>query len=130
MPPRKTLREIDWLSPLRALAYLDLLLALLFGAWTYVVFFMMQTTLTSQLSSTYHLDEILIGVCYLGSGGGSVAAGYSWGKVLDLEYRRIKTRFDRLKKEGEAVDDGDFPIEKARLRTLCESNPRPRRSRS
>ena len=72
----------------------------------------MNYTITATISSAFakiypHLSETVLGLCYLPTGAGMIIGSTVTGKVLDLEYDRIKQR------SGEA-----FTIEYARLRLM------------
>ncbi|EMD41894.1 hypothetical protein CERSUDRAFT_102285 [Gelatoporia subvermispora B] len=115
-------------NPLLLFFYPDVSLLLLYNAILYSVFYAVTASISTIFQSVYaSLNEIDIGLCFLSIGGGMLLGGVITGKLLDLDYRRIKrgmpeqsTDEDNAEKaRSRAVaQEEDFPLEKARLRTM------------
>lgn len=122
-------------NPFRLLTYPDILLLLLSTGIVYAVVYAVTTTISTLFKDTYpYLTETDIGLCFLPMGGGMIFGSLINGKLLDRDYQAIKreTQSKSLKaaengggeeekgatqKEMDKNDD-DFPIERARLRTV------------
>ncbi|KAG0702033.1 major facilitator superfamily domain-containing protein [Suillus ampliporus] len=121
-PPKRLLN-----NPLRLFFYLDVLNLLVFNAVIYAVFYAVNTTISTLFANKYpFLNEIDIGLCFLAIGGGTAFSTVLSGRMLDADYQRIKTRLVK-KAEGypeksirpsDVTKDENFPIERARLRTV------------
>lgn len=114
-------------NPLRLLFYPDVLNILIFNGVLYAVFYAVTATISTLFSSKYpFLNETEIGLCFLAIGVGLVFGGIVSGKMLDADYKRIKKNLaEKAKGDSEkhirsedVTKDENFPIEKARLRTL------------
>jgi sodium--glutamate symport carrier gltS len=114
-------------NPLRLLFYLDVLNILIFNGVLYAVFYAVTATISTLFSSKYpFLNETEIGLCFLAIGGGLVFGGVVSGKILDADYKRIKKNLaEKAKGDSEkhirpedVTKDENFPIERARLRTV------------
>ncbi|KAI6153928.1 major facilitator superfamily domain-containing protein [Pisolithus tinctorius] len=121
-PPR-----VPFVNPLRILTYPDVLALLLFNAVQYAVFYAIIATISTIFQSTYSfLNETETGLCFLASGLGTIIGGYVIGKILDRDYRLLKEKLAREHRittdtpgSREAiVYEENFPIEKARLKTI------------
>ncbi|KIO08639.1 hypothetical protein M404DRAFT_997569 [Pisolithus tinctorius Marx 270] len=112
-PPR-----VPLVNPLRILTYPDILVLLLFNATQYAVFYAITATISTIFESTYsYLSETEIGLCFLASGFGTIMGAFVIGKIMDRDYRGIKEKLVRERGIAMGTCEGDFPIEKARLRT-------------
>jgi hypothetical protein len=70
-PPGMTRMKITaqtFTDPLRLLLEKDILLNLLFGGIIYTIWSIVTATMTGLLKSTFHLNEFLIGLCFLANG--------------------------------------------------------------
>jgi hypothetical protein len=95
---------------------------------------MVNANLYAVLSSTSslfagiypYLSETELGLCYLSIGGGMFAGSLFSGKLMDRDYRTIKNKMikeleastSRPVEAEEVTKEENFPIEKARLRTM------------
>lgn len=116
-------------NPFVLFLYPDISLLLLFNAVVYAVFYGVTTSISTLFKTTYpYLSETEIGLCFLAIGGGMLIGGVVTGRVLDLEYRRVKQRMiaaneketdpeKRLSPE-DVTKEENFPIEIARLRLM------------
>lgn len=76
------------------------------------------------------LSEIDLGLIFLASGGGMIVGSISTGKVLDRDYQMIKKQLIDVRSrdhpegnagldvEKEVVKEENYPIERARLRSM------------
>ncbi|KAI1614907.1 major facilitator superfamily domain-containing protein [Exophiala viscosa] len=103
---------------LKLLVYPDVLLTLFYTGVVYAVNYTITATISSSFANIYpELSTTSIGLCYLATGGGMILGSSLTGKLLDLEYVRIKKRRNRCGAESDEARIG-FPIEKARLRLM------------
>ncbi|KAL1743184.1 major facilitator superfamily domain-containing protein [Schizophyllum fasciatum] len=96
-------------------------LALTFTAIIYAVWYCVTATISSSFAEKYpFLSETDVGLCYLPIGSGMLISSAVHGRVLDAEYRRMRRRWVTGQDGGEkgALDERDFPIERARLRLM------------
>jgi len=121
-PPKR-----PFANPLRLFTHYDILLLLVVNGIFYAVFY----SVTAMLSTLFHqaypfLSETDVGLCFMASGGGMIFGSLITGMCLDRDYQIIKSRMIR---EAEAdtenkmspedvTKEPNFPIEKARLRTM------------
>lgn len=121
-PPKPILN-----NPLRLFLYLDVLNLLVFNAVLYAVFYAVNTTISTIFASKYpFLNEIDVGLCFLGIGGGMAIGSVLSGRMLDADYRRIKTRLVREAGEDpekrirleDVTKEENFPVERVRLRMV------------
>ncbi|KAH8804390.1 putative bicyclomycin resistance protein [Xylogone sp. PMI_703] len=97
---------------------------ILFNGFTFATYYAVTTSLTWSFASTYHFDEIQIGLSYIPIGLGSMLAALSNGFLLDWNYRRsIKNVLGRTLARGEHLDHETglalgFHIERARLQIV------------
>lgn len=108
-------------NPFRLLVHPDIALTLTYTGIVYAVNYTIMSTMSSSFATTYpFLSETLIGICYLSTGLGMLVGSTITGKLLDLDYVRMRKkhsgRDDYAAASGEY--DEDFPIESARLRTV------------
>lgn len=103
---------------------------LLYNGTVYSVFYGVTATLSELFAEAYpSLTETDIGLCFISVGLGCAIGSYANGRLLDIDFRRIKSSWEeKLRSEGrvnELVDSkitgresADFPFEYARLRTV------------
>ncbi|CAG8364745.1 unnamed protein product [Penicillium salamii] len=126
LPPKK---RIDILGPFRILSSQFAAPIIIFLAIYYAVWQMSITAMSSLFKTRYGLSEIQIGLTFIANGVGSMVGTLITGKILDMDYRRVKAKFETRSPAG-GIDAGnspdyapsqeeqDFPIEKARLRLV------------
>jgi multidrug resistance protein len=111
-------------NPFRLLIYPDVILTLTFTGIVYAVNYTIMSTISSTFASSYpYLSETMIGLCYLSTGLGMLLGSTVAGKLLDLDFARIKKSLVASQEtDGSAnvdeKDDASFPIEYARLRLV------------
>lgn len=127
-PPQLASRKrVDVLGPFRILISKHAAPIIIFLAIYYAVWQMSITAMSSLFEDRYGLTEIQIGLTFIANGVGSMVGTLITGKILDIDYRRVKASY-----EAEATVDpeasnpiarvfsnqNDFPLEKARLRLV------------
>ncbi|KAI8069490.1 putative MFS multidrug transporter [Gongronella butleri] len=114
-------KKIDLLGPLSMLLSKRAAPIILFLAVYYAVWQMTITAMSSLFESRYGLNEFQVGLTFIANGVGSMIGTLVTGKILDIDYRRVKNKHDaRLGCENGATisHEADFPLEKARLRLV------------
>ena len=106
--------HIDFLAPLKVLSNTSTLLPITLVATYYAVWQMSITCMSTLFASDYHLGETAIGLTFIANGIGSMIGTLTTGKLLDIDYQRLKVKHDTEKHEVNIA----FPLEKARLRLL------------
>lgn len=101
---------IDVLGPIKIIFSREVSFAILFLSIYYTVWQMTIAVLSTLFSRTYGLSEIQIGLAYIGNGAGSIIGTLTTGRFLDYDYANFKNSF--------TGHPDDFPLERARLRTL------------
>jgi multidrug resistance protein len=101
---------LNLLGPLRILFGLEVILVIAFLSIYYTVWQMTIAAMSTLFMRTYGLNEIEIGLTFITNGVGCIAGTLLTGKLLNVDYRRIKKRFTGNPEE--------FPLERARLRTI------------
>lgn len=123
-PPKK---HVDVLGPLHILVSKQAAPIIIFLATYYAVWQMSITAMSTLFKDTYHLTETQIGLTFLANGIGSMIGTLSTGKVLDIDYRRVRAKHLETGQEGTTGDsvslsknetDVLFPLEKARMRLI------------
>jgi predicted MFS family arabinose efflux permease len=107
--------RIDFIGPLRILFFPEVFCVLLFLSIHYASWQMALTAQSSLFSATYGLGELEIGLTFLANGFGCILGTLTTGKLLDRDYRRLERKF--------TGSPTDFPIERARLRTVWVWSP-------
>ncbi|GLA28380.1 hypothetical protein AnigIFM63309_008657 [Aspergillus niger] len=121
---RAAKKKIDVLGPLRILISNHAAPIIIFLAVYYAVWQMSITAMSSLFKSRYGLSEIQIGLTFIANGVGSMIGTLVTGKILDADYRRVKSRYEASldAEQGEettaATREENFPLEKARLRLV------------
>lgn len=111
-------------NPFRLLIYPDIALTLTYTGIVYAVNYTVTSTIASSFAVTYpYLSDTIIGVCYLSTGVGMIVGSTITGKLLDLEYARMKRNGCMAENadsggQSDARNTVNFPIEQARLRMV------------
>lgn len=102
------------LAPVRIVLYRDTFLTLWVSATVYSVWYAIQASIPMIFGSTYHWNELWVGLSYLAGGSGVILGGFAAGKLMDRNYqytaKRAGITIDRV--AGDNMDS--FPIERAR----------------
>ena len=101
---------VDFLGPIYIICSIEVTFIMIFLAIYYTVWQMTITVMSTLFERTYGLSQIEIGLTFIANGVGSIVGTLTTGKFLDFDYSRCKKSFT-----GEIAD---FPLEKARLRTI------------
>ena len=86
-----------------------------FGALMYGGYFMVLTTLPSQLKERFGFNAVQTGLCYLPIFVGSICSRSTAGWLLDWNFRRHAKRLGVEISKNRQQDIDQLPIEKARL---------------
>lgn len=115
-------KHIDVSGPLRILVSKQAVAIIIFLAIHYAVWQMSITAMSSLFESHFHLGETQIGLTFIANGVGSMIGTLVTGRILDVDYRRIKLKHESASEEDGIASsnkrDGSFPLEKARLRLV------------
>ncbi|KAK3986442.1 MFS multidrug transporter [Cladorrhinum sp. PSN332] len=109
-----TKKKIDLLSPLRILLAKHAAPIIFFCAIYYTVWQMTITALSTLFTETYSLTASQVGLTFIANGFGSMIGTLTTGKLLDIDYARIKASLAT----DPHHDPETFPLEKARLRLV------------
>ncbi|KAK8053577.1 multidrug resistance protein [Apiospora saccharicola] len=104
-------------SCLRLLFFKDIFIVLLCNGVYYATYCCVQATLASLFVEVYGYHELQAGLVYIPFGLGCLVATYSWGRLLNYDYARVKRPYESRMTEATMTDyhSEDFPIEQARL---------------
>ncbi|KAF2092425.1 MFS general substrate transporter [Rhizodiscina lignyota] len=129
-PPQPAARKyIDITGPFRILISKHAAPIIVFLAIYYAVWQMSITAMSSLFQERYGLGEIQIGLTFIANGAGSMIGTLVTGKILDIDYRRVKTKHEARSTPSDietgndmvhsaSGEEDDFPLEKARLRLV------------
>lgn len=126
LPPRK---HIDVTGPFRVLVSKHAAPIIVFLAIYYAVWQMSITAMATLFKTQYGLSETDVGLTYIANGVGSMIGTLVTGKILDIDYSRVKEKFDAQSHPNNDAQDTalerqtrnpetHFPLEKARLRLV------------
>ncbi|KJR87362.1 MFS multidrug transporter [Sporothrix schenckii 1099-18] len=112
-------KKVDVLASLRILFSKQAGPVVLFLATYYAGWQMCITAMSTLFASEYDLSETQIGLTFISNGIGSIVGTLIAGKLLDMDYRRVKNTAVAAEDgpEGGTVDS-HVSLEKARLRLL------------
>lgn len=124
--PRKS---IDVTGPFRILTSKYAAPIIVFLAVYYAVWQMSITAMSTLFKSNYHLGETQIGLTFIANGVGSMIGTLVTGRILDIDYRRVKAKHEARIREAAHLegssgthvtisDEASFPLEEARLRLV------------
>ena len=118
-------KHIDVTGPLRILISKQAAPVIIFLATYYAVWQMSITAMSTLFQQHYGLGETQVGLTFVANGVGSMIGTLITGKILDIDYRRVKAAHvaqdPSTNKEANTLSpqtDIDFPLEKARLRLV------------
>ncbi|KAK0642048.1 major facilitator superfamily transporter [Cercophora newfieldiana] len=114
-PPTLRIRPPNPLSSLRLLADKELFMLLAYSAIVFAGFYAIVTALPSQLAALYGFTDLQIGLMYLPTAGGSLAAAAVVGPAINFNYRRHAARLGMKVDKARQADLANFSIESARL---------------
>ncbi|KAI9148193.1 Itaconate transport protein [Paramyrothecium foliicola] len=121
--PPSSKKQVDILGPLRILCSKQAAPIIVFLSVYYAVWQMSITAMSSLFEEKHNLEETTIGLTFIANGAGSMIGTLITGKILDIDYRRVKAAYesptnDSGNEAGCVPDSNDFPLEKARLRLV------------
>ncbi|PGH13557.1 hypothetical protein AJ79_03550 [Helicocarpus griseus UAMH5409] len=102
-------QNLEFLGLARVLGSLEITFAILFVSVCYAIWQMALTSQSTLFKKSYKLNDTQLGLTFVANGLGCMAGTASTGKLLDIDYQRIKSNFTGPTKA--------FPLERARLRT-------------
>ncbi|PTD04788.1 MFS antiporter QDR2 [Fusarium culmorum] len=122
-------KNIDITGPFRILISKQAAPIIVFLAVYYAVWQMSITAMSSLFEDKYGLSETKIGLTFIANGVGSMIGTLVTGKILNMDYRRVKARYetqpahcnpeaDVQTLDGHKARENDFPLETARLRLV------------
>lgn len=95
--PKLGLTTLGFHRPLRLFVQVRTCAVIIAYALVYATFYLQASALPTLLDTTYHLQLLLIGICFLPRGIGSAVGTIVGGRILDWTYRRaIEAAQDRL----------------------------------
>ncbi|KAK2041134.1 major facilitator superfamily transporter [Colletotrichum somersetense] len=115
-------KKVDVTGPFRILVSKAAAPIVIFLAVYYAVWQMSITAMSSLFKSRYGLSDTHIGLTFIANGAGSIIGTLVTGRILDIDYRRAKAKYEAGDESENTVLTAttirDFPIEKARLRLV------------
>ncbi|KAF5579286.1 dityrosine transporter [Fusarium pseudocircinatum] len=90
-------------------------LVLGFSALMYGGYYMVLSTLSAQLTSRFSYSSVVVGLCYLPMGFGSICYRYTAGLVMDWNFRRHAKRQGIKIVKNQQQDLKLLPIERMRI---------------
>ncbi|KAL2208062.1 major facilitator superfamily transporter [Sarocladium strictum] len=112
-------KPTDLTGPIRILFSKSAAPIIMFVAVYYAVWQMSITSMSSLFKEKYGLSDTEIGLTFIANGVGSMVGTLMTGKLLDLDYRRIRAKHEMETEQQQSQNDtSSFPIEKARLRLI------------
>ena len=114
-------RKLQWPNPMKTLHIImekDVGILLLYNSLIYTAFYDITASLPSLFAEIYGFNDLQVGLSFIPFGVGCSIASLLFGRLMDINYRRV------AKKAGFRIDikRGDdmrhFPIEKARIQVF------------
>ncbi|KIN05268.1 hypothetical protein OIDMADRAFT_39592 [Oidiodendron maius Zn] len=90
-------------------------LLMFLGGLLYAGFYILLTSLPSQLVSTFHYNSIQVGLCYIPMGAGALVACQVVGRLIDWNFRRHAKNLNVEVRKDHQVNIDEFTVERARL---------------
>ncbi|ODA79736.1 hypothetical protein RJ55_05330 [Drechmeria coniospora] len=109
-------------NPLKSLAMLgrkDTATNIVAGGILYVVYCCVHTSLSSTFIQVYSFNELQAGLVYLSFGAGAVLSTLVSAKLIDHDYHVTAKTHGLPEKHLNGDELLSFPIEKARMRSVC-----------
>ncbi|KAF2149193.1 MFS multidrug transporter [Myriangium duriaei CBS 260.36] len=110
-------KSIDFLGPFRVLIMKDAAPLIIFVAVHYAVWQMSITAMSTLFNSRYGLSETQIGLTFIANGVGSIVGTFITGKILDVNYRRLKAKAVSDTETG-SDEEGTVDLKAARLQLV------------
>jgi MFS family permease len=109
-------KHVDLAGPFRILVRKQASPLILFLSIYYAVWQMSITVMSTFFDESYNLTETEIGLTFIANGFGSIIGTLTTGKILDIDYRRVKAAYET--RTISTNQDQGFPLERARLRLI------------
>ena len=114
-------RKLRWPNPLKTVHIIlekDVGMLLLYNSLIYTAFYDVMASLPSLFAQIYGFNDLQIGLSFIPFGVGCAIASILFGKLVDLNYKRVAKQigFHIDIKHGD--DMRNFPIEKARIQVI------------
>lgn len=128
-PQPAAVKHVDVTGPFRILISKHAAPIIVFLAIHYAVWQMSITAMSYLFEQGYGLNETQIGLTFIANGAGSMIGTVVTGRILDIDYRRVKAKHEARSAQSD-VEIGDglprptanpedhFPLERARLRLV------------
>lgn len=119
--PTAPKKHINLIGPLQILVSKSAAPIIFFIAIYYSTWQMCITSMSSLFEKKYTLTEFQVGLTFIANGVGSMIGTLATGRILDLDYQKVKTAYEAQTDHAEVCGESkenEFPLEKARLRLV------------
>lgn len=108
--------KLDLTSALKITAQPEIILSLFPAGLQFAMWTLMLSAISSELSANpYNYKLTIIGVCYLPAGIGGLVGSFITGRIIDVFYRKLTTKFEQDKENGTIPQETEFNVIRARL---------------
>lgn len=114
-------RRLKWPNPLKTVKIMlekDVGMVLLFNSLVYTAFYDVTASFPSLLAEIYGFNELQVGLSFIPFGVGCSIASLLFGRLMDVNYRRVARRAGLSVDLKRGDDMRYFPIEKARIQVF------------
>ena len=118
LPQRDSRTFPNPLASLKLLRFPDTAIILVAYGINYTVYCCLQASLSTLFVEVYQVSGLVAGLVYIPFGVGCAVTAFATGKLLDFNYRKTAAECGIPVEKGKATSTTDFPIERARLRTV------------
>lgn len=94
------------------------LIILVYNGFFFTGMMSLLTSIPDLYGKAYHFSELQIGLCYIASGVGSLAASLIAGHLVDWNFRRHAKAIGMTITKGKQQDLSNFPIERVRMEVV------------
>jgi hypothetical protein len=121
---RPVISKSNLFEPVRLLKEKDVLLSLLSGSMTYMIWMMVTVSTTSLFKKAFAINEALIGLTFIPNFVGAIAGSALIGNLLDADFKRACSAYKHSHFLPSTINipqhtiPADFPIEHTRLSRL------------
>ncbi|KAJ5698836.1 hypothetical protein N7462_000841 [Penicillium macrosclerotiorum] len=102
-------------SSLKLIFQLPVGVVLLVNGLVFGSYYAITAGIPAHFATTYHLNDLQVGLCYIPAGLGSLFSATVNGKLVDWNYKRFLATSQQLPDSSERHDLNVFPIERVRL---------------
>ncbi|KAL2193293.1 major facilitator superfamily domain-containing protein [Corynascus similis CBS 632.67] len=123
LPPsrRESRKPPNPLAALKLLRIPSTVIMLVAYGINYAVSSCLQASLSTLFVDIYHVSGLVASLVYLPFGVAVCLSAFTTGRLLDFDYKRTIKETGIVVEKGKATDLNNFPIERARLRTVVYS---------